>query len=77
MAIITISRGSFSKGKEVAEKVAAQLGYDCISREVLLDASDRFHIPEVKLIRATTSARPYAAQTAVAIQATPTSAPTP
>ena len=52
MAIITISRGSFSKGKEVAEKVAAQLGYDCISREVLLDASDRFHIPEVKLIRA-------------------------
>jgi hypothetical protein len=36
----------------VAEKISAQLGYDCISREVLLDASDRFHIPEVKLIRA-------------------------
>ncbi len=52
MAIITISRGSYSKGKEVAEKVAERLGYDCISREVLLDASDRFHIPEVKLIRA-------------------------
>ena len=52
MAIITISRGSFSNGKEVAEKVSAQLGYHCISREVLLDASDRFHIPEVKLIRA-------------------------
>jgi cytidylate kinase len=52
MAIITISRGSFSKGKEVAEKVSAQLGYACISREILLDASDRFHIPEVKLIRA-------------------------
>jgi cytidylate kinase len=52
MAIITISRGSYSKGKEVAEKVAARLGYECISREVILDASDRFHIPEVKLIRA-------------------------
>ena len=52
MAIITISRGSYSKGKEVAEKVAARLGYDCLSRDVLLDASDRFHIPEIKLIRA-------------------------
>jgi len=52
MAIITISRGSYSKGKEVAEKVAARLGYECISREVLLDASGRFDIPEVKLIRA-------------------------
>jgi cytidylate kinase len=52
MAIITISRGSYSKGKEVAEKVAEALGYECISRDVLLDASDRFHIPELKLIRA-------------------------
>lgn len=52
MAIITISRGSYSRGKEVAEQVAARLGYDCISREVLLDASQRFNIPEVKLIRA-------------------------
>jgi cytidylate kinase len=52
MAIITISRGSYSKGKEVAEKVAGSMGYECISREVILDASDRFHIPEVKLIRA-------------------------
>lgn len=52
MAIITISRGSYSKGKEVAERVAERLGYECISRDVLLEASDRFHIPEVKLIRA-------------------------
>ncbi|MBW1722449.1 MAG: cytidylate kinase-like family protein [Deltaproteobacteria bacterium] len=52
MAIITISRGSFSKGQEVAEKVAARLGYTCISREVLLDASDHFKIDEIKLIRA-------------------------
>jgi cytidylate kinase len=52
MAIITISRGSYSKGKEVAEKVAEKLGYECISRDVLLQASDRFHIPEIKLVRA-------------------------
>ncbi|RLB97102.1 MAG: cytidylate kinase-like family protein [Deltaproteobacteria bacterium] len=52
MAIITISRGSYSKGKEVAEKVAKCLGYECVSREVLLDASDRFNIPEVRLVRA-------------------------
>lgn len=52
MAIITISRGSYSRGKEVAEAVAGRLGYDCISRDVLLDASKRFNIPEVKLIHA-------------------------
>ena len=42
MAIITISRGSYQKGKEVAEKVARKLGYECISREILLEASDEF-----------------------------------
>jgi len=52
MAIITLSRGSYSKGKEVAETAAQVLGYECISREVLLDASDRFNIPEVRLVRA-------------------------
>ncbi len=52
MAIITISRGSYSKGREVAEKVAARLGYDVVSRDVLLEASEQFHIPEVKLVRA-------------------------
>ncbi len=52
MAIITISRGSYSKGKEVAEKVAEKLNYQCLSREVILDASSRFHIPEIKLIKA-------------------------
>lgn len=52
MAIITISRGSYSRGKEVAEKLAQNLGYECISREVLLEASAEFNIPEVKLVRA-------------------------
>jgi cytidylate kinase len=52
MAIITISRGSYSKGKEVAEKVAERLGYECVSREILLEASEHFNISEIKLVRA-------------------------
>jgi len=52
MAIITINRGSYSRGKEVAEKLALKLGYECISRDILLEASDEFNIPEIKLIRA-------------------------
>jgi cytidylate kinase len=52
MAIITISRGSYSKGKEIAEKVAERLGYECIARRVLLEASDEFNVSEAKLVRA-------------------------
>ena len=50
MSIITISRGAYSLGKEVAEKVAQRLGYECIAREVLLEASEHFNIPEAKLL---------------------------
>jgi cytidylate kinase len=49
MGIITISRGSYSKGSEIAEKLAGELGYECVSREVLLKASEDFNIPEVAL----------------------------
>ncbi len=52
MSLITISRGSNSKGKEVAEKVAKKLGYECIARETIIEASEEFHVPEKKLIRA-------------------------
>mgnify|MGYP001824751486 CR=1 FL=1 len=52
MSIITINRGSYSRGKEVAEKLALKLGSECISRDILLEASDEFNIPELKLIRA-------------------------
>lgn len=50
--IITISRGSYSHGKEIAEKVAEKLGYECIARKALLEASEEYNIPEVKLERA-------------------------
>lgn len=52
MSIITISRGCYSRGKEVAEKVAQRLGYACISREILVKSSDEFNTPEIKLRRA-------------------------
>ena len=53
MAIITISRGSYSRGMDVAEKVADKLGYDCIGREALLQTSREYDVPEVKLVRTT------------------------
>jgi cytidylate kinase len=52
MSIITISRGSSSMGRAVAEQVAQKLNYQLISREVLLDASNRFNVPEIKLEKA-------------------------
>lgn len=51
MAIITISRGCFSHGQEIAEKVAEMLGYECISREVLIEAAKLFNVSEKKLIK--------------------------
>ena len=52
MSIITISRGSYSKGREIAEKVARKLNYECLSRDIVLEASEEFNVPEIKLVRA-------------------------
>lgn len=52
MTIITISRGSYSKGKVIAELVSAKLGFECVGRDILIETSEHFHIPEIKLIRA-------------------------
>ncbi len=52
MAIITISRGSYSHGKEIAERIADKLGYPCISRDLLLETSEQFNIPEIRLTKA-------------------------
>jgi cytidylate kinase len=49
MSIITISRGLFSSGQALAERVAAMLGYRSMSRELLLEAATRYEIPEAKL----------------------------
>ncbi len=52
MAIITISRGTFSGGKAVAERLSQKLGYPCISKEIILDAAEEFGVAEDKLIAA-------------------------
>lgn len=52
MSIITISRGSYSRGKEVAESLAERIGYSCVSRDIILEASKEFNIPEIQLIKA-------------------------
>jgi cytidylate kinase len=52
MPVVTISRGSHSHGREVAEKLAEKLGFKCVSREIILDASEHFNIPEMTLVRA-------------------------
>lgn len=47
MAIITISRGTFSGGRAVAEAVATRLDYPCVSLETL-DAEHEDGVPEEK-----------------------------
>ncbi|MFW2368088.1 MAG: AAA family ATPase [Desulforhopalus sp.] len=51
MPIISISRGSYYHGKSVAEKLAAKLGYSCLSRDHIIDNLEEFHLPEIKLLR--------------------------
>lgn len=51
MPIITISRSSYTYGKKVAEAVAETLGYTCVSREELLNVSQEFNMPGLKLVR--------------------------
>ncbi len=49
MSIIMISRGAHHRGKEVSEKIALKLGFECLSRGILLEASRKYDVPEVKL----------------------------
>ena len=49
MSIITISHEAFGHGRAIAEGVAEILGYRCVSREVLIKASERYGIAQAKL----------------------------
>jgi len=42
MAVITISRGSFSGGKILAECLAENLGYRCVDRDVIVERAAAF-----------------------------------
>lgn len=52
MPIITISRGTYSSGDDLAELVAGKLGYRCVAEEFLNDASQEYDIPTEKLNKA-------------------------
>jgi cytidylate kinase len=56
MSIIAIARASYSHGKNIAERVAQKLDYQCISEEVISLASQEFDIPENWLRRAVENA---------------------
>jgi cytidylate kinase len=49
MSIITISRGTFSGGRELAEVLARKLGAQCVESEVLADAAREFGVPVARL----------------------------
>jgi cytidylate kinase len=49
MPIVTIYQGASGDGQELAESLAEALGYRCVGREVLVEASRRYNIPEAKL----------------------------
>lgn len=49
MQIITIYQGASGSGEELAQAVAQALGYGPIDREVLVEASLQYGIPEAKL----------------------------
>jgi cytidylate kinase len=52
MSLITISRRTYSRGKDIAVQVAGVLGYECVGREVLQYASREYGVPEDKLYKA-------------------------
>lgn len=52
MAIITISRGTFSGGQDLAKCVSEELGYRCISREVITEAANDYGTHEEELYKA-------------------------
>jgi cytidylate kinase len=51
MPLITISRGSMSGGKDLAECISASLGCPCVGREILIDAASKLGVPQQVLAR--------------------------
>lgn len=52
MAVITVSRGTFSGGLNLAESIADKLGYRCLARIELTEAAGRYGVSEQKLSEA-------------------------
>lgn len=51
MPLITISRGSMSGGKDLAECISASLGCPCIGREILIEAASNLGVPQLILAK--------------------------
>ena len=49
MPVITISRGTFSGGKDLAECLAGRLGSPCLSREVIAEAAAQYGVSQEAL----------------------------
>ncbi|WP_029896571.1 AAA family ATPase [Desulfohalovibrio reitneri] len=49
MSIISISRDSYSHGQEIARRVSEALGFDNVAREVILEAAQKFDVPEKRI----------------------------
>ncbi len=58
MQTICVSRGSYQRGKELADVLAAKLGCDCLSREEIVEGATRRGIPVGKLEEAVVKRRP-------------------
>jgi cytidylate kinase len=67
MQIICISRGSFGYGNDLAEKLAAKLGFDCIARESLTDSATDKGIPVGKIESAILKRRPISEALAIQV----------
>ncbi len=52
MSIITLSRGTFTGGEQLAKCLAQKLGYKAISREILVEAAEKYGISEQQLTTA-------------------------
>lgn len=52
MPIVIFSSDVYEKGREIAEKTAEVLGYTYVDREILKSVAEKYHIPEVKLVKA-------------------------
>jgi len=52
MSVITISRGSFSGGKTLAECLAEKLGYRCIGRETIVERAAASGVSQQELLDA-------------------------
>ncbi len=49
MAIVTLSRGTYSGARTVAEELAKRLGYPCVGQEAIFAAARAFGVPEAEL----------------------------